>query len=127
MAQCFFLGGESFCHHTETTNEVAIVTNNINNLLGKIPWMVPAELIGGETNYVLKFEVVDSLSLTNSRIFWYNKFTILPEPGIVFSFLFPVSNMFCSWIHRLLKIRRMLGRGLRRLLKYLLFESLRES
>ena len=74
-------------HLAETTNEVAIVTNNINNLLGKIPWLVPADLIGGVTNYVLKFEVVDSSSLTNSRIFWYNKFTIVPEMGTVIGYL----------------------------------------
>jgi len=70
-------------HLAKTTNEVSIVTNNINNLLGEIPWLVPADLIGGETNYVLKFEVVDSLSLTNSRIFWDNKFSIIPEPGAI--------------------------------------------
>ena len=68
-------------HVSETTNEVSIITNNINNLLGEILWMVPAELIGSETNYVLNFEVVDSSSLTNSRIFWDNKFTIIPEPA----------------------------------------------
>jgi len=67
-------------HVSETTNEVSIITNNINNLLGEILWMVPAELIGSETNYVLNFEVVDSSSLTNSRIFWDNKFIIIPEP-----------------------------------------------
>ena len=76
-----------------TTNEVYIVTNNIDNLLGEIPWFVPVELIGGDTNYVLKFEVVDSSSLTNSRIFWDNKFTIVPEPcavgaGIIYWLLF---------------------------------------
>ena len=43
---------------TETTNEVSVVTNNIDNLLGEIPWIVPAELIGSDTNYVLKFEVI---------------------------------------------------------------------
>ena len=34
----------------------------------------------GLTNYVLKFEVVDSLSLTNSSILWDNVFAIVPEP-----------------------------------------------
>ncbi|MCP4580443.1 MAG: hypothetical protein GY839_02415, partial [candidate division Zixibacteria bacterium] len=74
----------------ENTNEVATVTNNINNLLGEIPWLVPENLWGGETNYVLKFEVVDSSSLTNSRIFWDNKFTIVPEPVIVIGYLLSV-------------------------------------
>ena len=77
-------------HIAETTNEVATVTNDISNLLGEILWFVPEDLIGGETNYVLKFEVVDSLSLTNSRIFWDNKFVVVPEIGIVFSILFSV-------------------------------------
>jgi len=67
----------------ETTNKVATVTNDISNLLGEIPWLVPEYLIGGETNYVLKFEVIDSLSLTNSRIFWDNIFVIVPEGGIM--------------------------------------------
>jgi len=68
----------------KTTNEVSVVTNNINNLLGEISWLVPENLVGNETNYVLKFEVVDSESLTNSRIFWDNKFIIIPElPGIL--------------------------------------------
>ncbi len=71
-------------HISETTNEVSIVTNNIENLLGEIPWFVPENLIGSDTNYVLKFEVVDSSLLTNSRIFWDNKFTIIPEPFLFF-------------------------------------------
>ena len=76
-------------HLSETTNEVSVVTNNINNLLGEIPWVVPAELIGGGTNYLLRFEVVDSSSLTNSRIFWDNEFTIIPEPFyLTFEFLY---------------------------------------
>ena len=81
-------------HLAETTNEVAIVTNNINNLLGKIPWLVPADLIGGDTNYVLKFEVVNSLSLTNSRIFSDNVFVIVPEIGMVFSIFYSVCGIF---------------------------------
>jgi len=67
-------------HLSETTNQVGIVTNDISNLLGEIPWIVPENLWGGDTNYVLKFEVVGSSSLTNSRIFWDNEFTIVPEP-----------------------------------------------
>ncbi len=67
-------------HIAETTNEVSIVTNNIYNFLGQVPWFVPENLWGGNTNYVLKFEVVNSSSLTNSRTFWDNEFTIIPEP-----------------------------------------------
>ncbi len=70
-------------HLAETTNEVATVTNDVSNLLGEISWLVPENLIAGDTNYVIKFEVVDSSSLTNSRIFWDNEFTIVPEGGIL--------------------------------------------
>jgi len=70
-------------HLASTTNELTTVTNDVSNLLGEIPWLVPENLIGGDTNYVLKFEVVDSTSLTNSRIFWDNKFTVVPETGIM--------------------------------------------
>jgi len=79
-------------HLSETSNEVSTVTNDVSNLLGEIPWLVPSELIGGDTNYVLKFEVVDSSSLTNSRIFWDNEFTIVPEPClfIIYHLLFMI-------------------------------------
>jgi hypothetical protein len=40
-------------------------------------------MYGGETIYVLRFEVVDSSSLTTSRDFWDNPFTIVPEPGFL--------------------------------------------
>jgi len=70
-----------------TTNELATVTNDVSNLLGKIPWLVPENLIAGDKNYVLKFEVVDSSSLTNSRVFWYNKYTVVPEVGVLFLIL----------------------------------------
>ncbi|MCK5852758.1 SBBP repeat-containing protein [bacterium] len=68
----------------ETTNEIAIVTNNIPNSLGEISWFIPENLIGLETNYILKFEVADSVSVTNSRIFWENEFTVVPEGGLLF-------------------------------------------
>jgi len=84
-------------HIAETTNEVSVVTNDISNLLGEIPWLVPENLIGGDTNYVLKFEVVDSTSLTNSRIFWDNEFLIIPEPGII---LLTLLASFIVWLRR---------------------------
>ncbi|MCK5852759.1 choice-of-anchor D domain-containing protein, partial [bacterium] len=69
-----------FVLNAETSNEVAIVTNNIPNSLGEISWIVPESLISSDNNYVLKFEVIDSVSMTNSRIFWENDFTVgLPE------------------------------------------------
>ena len=67
-------------HYADTTNFILEVTNNIANTLGEIEWYVPPGTWSGETNYVLKFEVVNSSSLTNSGIFWDNKFTIVPEP-----------------------------------------------
>ncbi len=68
-------------HYADTTNYILEVTNNIQNTLGEIEWYVPPGIWDGQTNYVLKFEVVDSTSLTNSRIFWDNEFIIVPEPG----------------------------------------------
>ncbi len=81
-------------HYADTTNEILSVTNNIDNTLGEIEWFVPAGSWDGETNYVLNFEVIDSSSLTNSRIFWDNKFVIVPEPGIVIGYLLSVIGIF---------------------------------
>jgi hypothetical protein len=67
-------------HILETSNKVAVVTNDISNLPGEIPWLVPPELFSWEADYVLRFEVVDSTSVTNSRIFRDNPFIIIPEP-----------------------------------------------
>ncbi len=79
-------------HYADTTNFILEVTNNIANTLGKIELYIPAGSWSGETNYVLKFEVVDSSSLTNSRIFWDNTFAVVPEPCyllfIIFQLLF---------------------------------------
>ena len=68
-------------HYADTTNFIFEVTNNIANTLGEIEMYIPDGNWDGETNYVLKFEVVDSSSLTNSRVFWDNKFVLVPEPG----------------------------------------------
>jgi hypothetical protein len=84
----------------ETTNAVATVTNNISNVRGEIPWTVPDvdslldsadipyESRAAYSYYVLQFDVVDSLSYTNSRIFWDNEFMIVPEGGMIFGVLF---------------------------------------
>ncbi len=63
-----------------SSNEVAIIAHSISNILGQTSWYVPASLPDG--NYYLRFEAVDSCSLTNSKIFFSNPFTIIPEPGI---------------------------------------------
>ena len=90
-------------HLAGNSNEVANVTNDISNLLGEISWLVPESLIGNETNYVLRFEIVDSESLTNSRIFTDNEFTIIPEPcfyscpanaGVLFIILLFINRKF---------------------------------
>ena len=67
-------------HYADTTNFILEVTNNVANSLGKIEWRVPPGSWDGSTNYIFKFEVVDSSSLTNSRIFGDNIFIIVPEP-----------------------------------------------
>ncbi len=69
----------------DTTNKVATIGSNIQNVLGQTDWYVPASL--PDANYYLRFEVVDSCSFTNSRIFFDNPFTIVPEPGLFISSL----------------------------------------
>jgi predicted outer membrane repeat protein len=66
-------------------SEAAIAATNIANGNGAYTWLVPPELIGGVTGYVLRFEVIDSSSLTNSRVFSGNGFIVVPESfaGIV--------------------------------------------
>ena len=74
-----------------TANEIAIVTNDISNTLGQIPWSVPDNLIVGDGNCLLRFEVIDSSSLTNSCIFFDNPFSIVPEPAMI-------TLLFIAWI-----------------------------
>jgi len=83
-------------HLADNSNEVAVITNDISNLLGETSWLVPANLIGNDTNYVLKFEVVDSESLTNSRIFWDNKFIIIPEPAGILWMMTMLGALLCK-------------------------------
>jgi len=85
-------------HYVDTTNFILEVTNNIDNVLGKIEMNIPDGNWDGLTNYVLKFEVVDSSSLTNSRIFWDNTFAVVPEIGTVFSILCSVFGIL--WLRR---------------------------
>jgi len=60
--------------------EVAVIATNISNLNGTQSWFVPEELLVNSTDYLLKFEVEDSNSLTNSRMFFDNSFIVIPEP-----------------------------------------------
>jgi len=85
-------------HYADTTNFILEVTNNIDNVLGKIEMNIPDGNWDGLTNYVLRFEVVDSSSLTNSRFFWDNTFAVVPEIGTVFSILCSVFGIL--WLRR---------------------------
>ena len=67
---------------SNTLEEVAIVTNDIPNTLGMVQWQVPAPLALGETAYVMRFEVVNSIALTNARVFSDQPFTV--EVGMPF-------------------------------------------
>jgi len=64
----------------DDSSEVAVASADISNVLGQISWTVPSSLIGGGTTYVLRFDVVDSDSLTGSVVFVDNPFTVVPEP-----------------------------------------------
>jgi|GEM_PF-2900593 len=77
------------------TNELAFVTNDIQNIDGQTDWLVPTILTNGADTYVMRFEVMDSSSLTNSRIFFDNPFTVVPESSlflVFFSLLFYFSR-----------------------------------
>ena len=85
-------------HYADTTNFILEITNNIANTLGRIEIIIPDGNWDGTTNYVLKFEVVDSSSLTNNRIFWDNKFVVVPESGIMLLIL--STSLLVSWLRR---------------------------
>ena len=83
-------------HVSNDLAEVSRITNTIANSLGSISWPVP-DLVLPESTFVIRFEVVDSSSLTNSRIFYNNSFTVVPEPGtaVVISMLIG----FLAYVH----------------------------
>ena len=70
-------------HYADTESWIADVTNNINNILGEIEWYVPDGNWDNETNYILRFEVVNSFHITNSRFLSDNIFALVPEGGII--------------------------------------------
>ena len=76
----------------DSSNEIAIIHTDVPNLLGEIPWLVSDSLINYNTNYILKFEVVDSSSLTNYCIFSNNSFAIIPEPAFFLIFFLLILN-----------------------------------
>jgi hypothetical protein len=70
-------------HYADNTNFILEITNSIENTIGEIKWDVPSGSWTGETNYVLKFEVIDSDNYTNTMIFYNNVFVLVPEPFYV--------------------------------------------
>jgi len=70
-----------------------LITNEVNNLLGQAAWFVPGDLVDGTTNYVIRFEVVDSSWLTNSMVFFSNPFTVIPEPWFAAALLAGIACM----------------------------------
>ena len=76
--------------------ESAVVTNDIQNILGEIQWCIPNDFADAGADYVLEFEVVNSSSITNSRIFWDNEFTIVPEPMLLTLF----ASLIVIWLRR---------------------------
>ena len=79
----------------DTTSKVATIVRDIQNILGQTDWYVPSSL--PDANYYLRFEVVDSCSFTNSRIFFDNPFIIVPEPGL---FISTLSGLMFFFIYR---------------------------
>ena len=61
-------------------SEISIVATNILNNTGTVKIFVPDDLSYSE-KYYMQFEVVNSSSLTNNRIFYDNSFTVIPEPN----------------------------------------------
>lgn len=75
-------------HVSNTLVEVSRVTNDIANTAGSLSWIIPPNLVPVQSTLVIRFEVVDSTTLTNSRIFYDNPFTVIPEPGsVIFNFI----------------------------------------
>jgi len=57
-------------HYADSTNFISNIDSDISNYIGKTEWNVPTGSWAGESNYVLKSEVTDSESLTNSQVFF---------------------------------------------------------
>ncbi|GEM_PF-686275 len=74
-------------HVAVTSNQAATVSNDVANLASACAWFVPPSLIAGPAAYVVRFEVVDSSALTNSRVFADNAFLIVPEPAALWLLL----------------------------------------
>ena len=82
----------------DDATEVAVAALDVSNVLGQTPWIVPASLVGGGTTYVLRFDVVDSDSLTGSMVFVDTPFTVVPEPtfiGVLAALAFIGLGMVC--------------------------------
>jgi len=73
---------------------MANITNDISNLIGEMSWLIPADLADSGGSYVLEFEVVNSSSITNSRILTDNEFVIIPE-GVGLFAIYCLSLIIC--------------------------------
>ncbi len=78
-------------HRSNDLAEVAVPSTDTPNLIGWCPWPVPPALVGGQTSYVVRFEVVDSSSLTNSMVFYNHAFLVVPEPSGALMLLLVIS------------------------------------
>jgi hypothetical protein len=86
-------------HRSNNLAEVSVPATDIPNGYGWCPWQPPQELIAGMTTYVVRFDVVDSSSLTNSRVFYDHAFIVVPEPVGVWVVLL-VAAMLRKLSHR---------------------------
>jgi hypothetical protein len=74
-------------HRSNDLAEVSVPATNMPNGNGWCPWQPPQELISGPTTYVVRFEVIDSSSLSNNWIFYDHAFNVVPEPLAVWILL----------------------------------------
>jgi hypothetical protein len=74
-------------HRSNDLAEVSVPASDIPNVTGWCPWQPPQELIAGMTSYVVRFEVVDSSSLTNGMVFYDHAFIVVPEPSVAWFLL----------------------------------------
>ena len=81
--------------YAATTSQVAVLTNDVDNVAGSTPWQIGTNLMAPGVDYVLQFEVVDSSGLTNRHIFASQPFNIVPEAGTLGLF-----SLFCAGVAR---------------------------
>jgi hypothetical protein len=78
-------------HRSNDLAEVSVPATNLPSGTGWCPWQPTPELISGPTTYVVRFEVIDSSSLSNSWVFFDHAFIVVPEPASILMLLLVVS------------------------------------